>query len=532
MQLIPKPQKYSQTSSLCKITSFSTYHIDKELCACSDLILSILQKGLKKELKNKKGEIDILFDKFIKKEGYMLSAKENNITITASDFVGVLYAVESLRILAEFDVELKDFPCCEIDDYPKFEWRGLIIDESRHFFGKEFIKNLLDVMALHKLNVMHWHLTDDVGWRIEIKKYPKLVEVGSKREQSQINGWKSGMGDGIPYEGSYTQEEIKEIINYASSRGIMIVPEIDMPGHFLAAIAAYPELACRNLDRPVPWFLGDKYPSTHGMPDWNRPLCVSNENTMNVVHDILDEVFALFPAPYFHIGGDEVDMREWKTCPKCQARMQEKGYKDVKQLQCEFINGIQKYAKERGKRLVGWNECLKGDALDSSVLVQYWTPQTDNKVNEHIIKGGEVIISKHQFFYFNMTYAQYPLKNTYDFSLVKCNVPRGLEDNVKGVEGALWAEWIPNKEKFELQAFPRIEALSEVSWNQSEKNYEEFLGRLDSFNKILKALNINYAESAIHSPKRLFKKLYIMKKWFKGNTDLELNENKELKNNE
>lgn len=529
MNLIPKPQHFKKSDDFCNLSDLIFYHIDKEISQSKDVIYSILKLGLKRDLEEKKGCIDFLYNRKIPKEGYNLNIYKDGIRVEASDYVGALYAAQSLRILGEFDLEEPVLECCEIEDYPEYPWRGLLYDESRHFYGVNATKRLIDLMSLHKLNVLHWHLSDDQGWRIEIKKYPRLVEIGSKREQSQINGWRSTDGDGIPVSGYYTQDEIRDIIEYAGQRGIMIIPEIDMPGHFGAALAAYNDLACRALDRPVPWYFGGNIPMRKGIFDWNRPACVSNPKTMEFIYDVIDEVCALFPAPYFHVGGDEAPMGEWKTCPSCQALMKKKGFTNVKQLQCNFINEIKAYVEKKNKRLIGWNEALKGDNLDSNVIIQYWTYMKDNNVPKHLKNGGEIILSKHQNFYFDMPYSQYQLKNTFNFSIKGCGLDPAYRGQIKGVEGAMWTEWIPDVYKFDFHLFPRLEALAEVAWNANSKNYGEFLNRLASFKPILKALKVNYAENSICDEMGFFKKYKYKSQWYHGNQNLELEENKKIK---
>lgn len=530
MNLIPKPQRYDKKDGYCKIDNLLVYYVDEKIAELKDTICSILRIGLKRELEFKKGNIDFIYNPSVKDEGYILDVLEDSIVVQASSSTGALWAAQTIRIIGEFDLEEPLLECCHIEDYPEFSWRGLLYDESRHFYGKEATKKLLDMMSLHKLNVLHWHLTDDQGWRIEIKKYPLLTQIGSKRKATHINGWRSIDVDPTPYEGFYTQEDIKEIIEYAKSRGIMIVPEIDMPGHFSAAIAAYKDLACREMDCEVPWWFGGSIAFAEHIKYANRPACVSKEKTLNFIHDVLDEVCELFPAPYYHVGGDEAVMNEWKTCPDCQKKMKEKGFKDVKQLQCDFINGIQKYVATKNKRLIGWNESLKGDALDNSVLVQYWTFQKDGKVNDHLRKGGDVILSKHQFFYFDMPYSQYQLKNTYNFTPKAVGVQDEYLKQVKGVEGAMWTEWLPDVYKFEFHLYPRMEALAEVAWNQNGKNYQEFMARLEQFKSILDKNKINYAENKVCDQMGFFKRIKYQKCWYRGDQNLELKENSAIKN--
>ncbi len=524
MNVIPKLQKQTILSnSKCDIKSFSNIFIDDCFNYSKNFIISIYEKALNKKFENKKGEIEYLYDNQIKQEGYILSIDENNILVKASDCNGAIYATQTIRQLFNFDLDITSANCSKIEDYPEMSWRGLLYDEARHFFGKEHTKKLIDIMSLHKLNVLHWHLSDNEGWRIEIKKYPLLTEIGSKRKESQINGWFSTKTDGIPHEGFYTQDDIKEIINYAKERGIMIIPEIDMPGHFAAASAAYSYLTCRDLKRPVPWYFGGSIPNKKlKMHDWNRSACVANEKTMQFMKDVVGEVIDLFNVPYFHIGGDEAPVGEWTKCPKCKKLMEDNKFTNPRQLQAYFINEVNKFIQTKNCRLIGWNEILKGDYPDKSIIVQYWTPQPDYKVNKHLESGGEIIISKHKYFYFDMPYSMYNLKNTYNFNPKKIKtVNNKYLEQIKGIEGAVWTEWIPSKEKFDFQLHPRMQALSEVAWNNNDKNFDEFLTRLQDFNLLLQKHNIIGATNKVNHKIHLCKRKYIVTKWFNGDQNIE-----------
>ncbi|MGN1123843.1 MAG: family 20 glycosylhydrolase, partial [Eubacterium sp.] len=328
-----------------------------------------------------------------------------------------------------------------------------------------------------------------------------------------------------------TQEDIKEIIEYADKRGIMIVPEIDFPAHCAAAIAAYPWLACRELNREVPGYFGGIIPELKlKMMDWNRTICVGKDKTLEMVFDIIDEICELFPAPYFHIGGDEAPKNEWKKCPECQKRIKENNLKDEEALQGWFNNLILEHLKKKGKRLIGWNEIFKAVNLDKSVIGQYWTPKRDKRAEEFVNNGGQMIMSNHQSFYFDMTYGQYSLKNTYDFTPAKFKVSNEGVKNVLGVEGDNWTEWVDTEEKLQLQMFPRVQALAEVAWtDESHKNWNEFKTRLDDFKPYFEHFGINYAVDKVSLPTNIFTKIKIQKKFFKGDTHLELKLNEKYK---
>lgn len=479
--------------------------------------------------RNDDGNLVIIKDESFGKESYKLEVNKDKITITAGTEIGAYYALQSLRQISKYELGERNVPCVVINDAPKFSWRGLQLDEARHFFGKEYVKKYLDMMFMMKLNVFHWHLTDDQGWRVEIKKYPRLTEVGSVRKYTHINGWGSCDVINEEYSGYYTQDDIKEIVEYAKERGIMIVPEIDFPAHAAAALAAYPWLACRELEREVPGYFGGLIPERKlGIKDWNRIICAGNDKTMEFVFDIIDEICDLFPAPYFHIGGDEAPKDEWKKCPKCQERIKKHGLKNEEDLQGWLNNEILKHLKTKNKRLIGWNEILAAGNLDKSVVAQYWTPKRDRNAEKHANTGGSIIMSNHQAFYFDMSYAQYSLKNTYNYTPQKFGVSKDNIKNLFGVEGEVWTEWIRTTERLELLVYPRMQALAETAWTMDEnKNWTDFKTRLDNFKAYFKLFGINYAVDAISLPKGMFSRIKIRKNFYKGDTEMETKLNKE-----
>lgn len=469
-------------------------------------------------------------DSALPREGYTLCIKPQSIRITAATQIGAYYALQSVRLLAGYDTGKRAVPCCTITDKPRWAWRGLSLDESRHFFGMAEVKRLLDMMFMMKLNTFHWHLTDDQGWRIEIKKYPLLTEIGSRRSYSQIDGWNKAHILEEPEQGYYTQAEIREVVAYAKARGIMVVPEIDMPAHFAAAMAAYPWLACRPLEREVPGYFGSKVPEKWGVKDWNRTACIGKDSTFEFIYAVLDEICALFDAPYFHIGGDEAPRDEWKKCPLCQARIKEQGLKNEDELQGWFNNRILEYIKGKGKRLIGWNEILSADNLDTSVIGQYWTSKRDKRAERYVQNGGNLILSNHRSFYFDMPYAQYPLRYTYDFTPLRYHIAPTAQKNVLGVEAELWTEWIDGRAKLDLNLFPRMQALAEAAWSAEErKNFNDFKARLDAFKPTLECLGIGYAVDKVSMPEGIFGRAKIQKLFYGGDTHLELKRNTEYR---
>ncbi len=531
LNIIPKPILTNKKEGFFTLSVNSRVFIDGRLAGCDRAMREFFPALTNAVTEESNADIRILYDEDSPAEGYILTVRERFLSISAKDKSGVLYALVTLRQMSFFSHEDKtEIPCCDISDFPRFAHRGLMLDESRHFFGKEEVKRLLRLMAFYKLNTFHWHLSDDQGWRVEIKKYPLLTEIGSKRKDSSIHGWNSADLRGEPHEGYYTQKDIKEIVSYAYSLGITIIPEIDMPAHFAAAMAAYNYLGCREIPCEVHWFFGSYIPSKMGRKDFNRSCCVGKESTYEFIFGVIDELAELFPAPYFHIGGDEAPKEEWKACPHCQRVMKEKGLKNVEELQGHFNNRVADYLRSKGKRLIVWNEALAAGNLDSTVIGQYWTDYHDSNVKKHLQRGGEVIISKHQAFYFDMCYGQYPLKNTLNFEAIGKMIPEELEDNVLGYEGELWTEWIADREKLDMQLFPRMQALSEICWTpRGMTNTKDFLFKLEYHKRIMDNLGINYAEDEIAMVRSPFRRQREKKLWHKCDQHNEVRRNRALK---
>jgi len=446
--------------------------------------------------------LSFIFDTKEAEEGYSLIIDKDGARVFANSYAGAFYAMQTLRQLFATDLIGKKTLTSNYvkitNDKPAYSWRGLQLDEGRHFFGKETVKKLLDFMAMYKLNIFHWHLTDDQGWRIEIEKYPLLTQIGSKREYSQVKHWKYPKCNKTPVSGFYTKQDIREIVEYAKERCINIVPEIDFPAHCASVLAAYKNLACRELDRDVPGYFGALIPTLHGVKDWNRTLCLGKDEVYEFVYDIIDEVCELFPFEYFHIGGDEAPKAEWKKCPHCQKKIRENNLNDEVALQGYFTNKVNEHLKQRGKTLIGWNEVLAADLLDRDIVAQYWTPQKDKNVTEHIKQGGKIIMSCHQAFYFDMQHMKVPTKNTYTFNPLKHNVPKEYISSVLGFEGENWTEWTENEDQLFFKLATRTLALSECVWSDnSVKDYLSFCERVKRQRSNLEALGINCGSDEI-----------------------------------
>ena len=516
INLIPIPANYKEFRG--------GYSIDREAVAVSfDNELECIQEMVPEILKIKiiepaeNVDISFVYDEKAAADAYSLSITESGIKVYASSYEGAFYAITTLRQLYRTDIidnQILTATCVEIkNDKPLYSWRGLQLDESRNFFGKDTVKKLLDFMSLYKLNRFHWHLTDDQGWRVEVKKYPLLTEIGSKRNGTQLHSWGGIDKDPTPHEGHYTQEDIREIIAYAKKRCIEIIPEIDFPGHCAAAIASYNYLACREIPWQVFDFCGNKLAELQGIKNWNRPLCLGKDKVIDFAADVISELADLFPFEYFHIGGDEVPLNEWKKCPACQERMKKENIKNETDLQGWFTNKLNTCLKAKGKTMVGWNEVLASD-IDKDIVAQYWTPGKDDNVNKHIRNGGKVILSNHKYFYFDMLYSYCSAKDTYNFTYKDSNVPDEYKESVLGVEGENWTEWTRTEKALFFKIFNRGLALAETAWSQeNSKDYGEFVKRMNSQKKIMDALDIFYGSDDITMQKAKLRKTILSKRY-------------------
>ncbi|MDP4174529.1 MAG: family 20 glycosylhydrolase [Bacteroidota bacterium] len=413
------------------------------------------------------------------KEAYSLSVSEKQIEITGNTEEGVFRGIQTFFQLipplakSENASASVAIPLCKISDSPAFSWRGLMLDCSRHFMTKDFIKRYIDILAYYKFNTLHWHLTDDQGFRIEIKKYPKLTQVGGFRKEA----------DGTTYGGYYSQEDIKEIVSYAKSRFINIVPEIDMPGHSLAALASYPENSCT----------GGPFEVTNIWGVMKDIYCPGRDSTFTFVEGILDEIVNLFPGKYIHIGGDEAPKDRWKECPKCQARIKSEGLKDEHELQSYFVKRIASYLASKGKKVIGWDEVLQG-GLAPGIFVQSW--QSFQGAIDAAKQKHYVICSPASHTYLNGDPSDLDLRIAYSFQPIPRDLTKEEGKFVLGGEACLWTEQAP-QETVDSKLFPRILALSEVFWkNPQNKDYDGFYSRLQKSYEDLSALGIKYGRES------------------------------------
>jgi len=438
----------------------------------------------------------------IGQEGYRLTVDKKNIRIEAATETGAFYALQSLKQLLEAgEVKGNDIliPCVEINDYPRFEWRGYMLDISRHFFPKEDILAMIDQMAALKLNVLHLHLLDDQGWRIEIKQYPELTNVGAWRVDREEFHWnsreKARTGEMASYGGFLTQDEIREIVSYAASKHIRVVPEIEMPAHVSSAIAAYPWLSCSGKQITVPpgglWPITDIY-------------CAGKESTFEFLENVLDEVLDLFPSQYIHIGGDEATKTEWEHCALCQKRIREEGLANTEELQSYFIKRIEKYLNEHGRTLIGWDEILEGGLAPNAAVMSWRGVQGGIEAAR---SGHPVVMSPTSHCYFDYYQGApelepqaiggyLPLQKVYDFEPVPGELNSDEAKMVLGAQANLWTEYVPDLKHAQYMTFPRLVALSEVVWTPSDKrDWKRFTKALPAYLVILENQGVNYAKS-------------------------------------
>lgn len=507
--IIPEPKEISTSTGQYTIKSEITVAYESgQLAPAADFLAEILQKeagiATMTELGNS-GDIILSSNKANTSsgevEGYNLVVQETGIRIGGNSYAGVINAIATLRQLipvcgpnSEENTGI-NIPCCRIEDTPRYAWRGIMLDVARHFFTKEEVKELLDLMSLYKLNKFHWHLTDDQGWRVEIKKYPLLTERGAWRrfndhdstcmalmKESNTTNYgfpenrlKIEKGDTL-YGGYYTQEDIREIVQYAADRGIDVLPEIDMPGHMLAAVDNYRWLACSN---DLSWG-----------PLFSCPICPGKDSVLNFCKDIYTEIFALFPYSQVHIGGDEVDHSNWEHCAECQQRMKKHGITSLPGLQAWFTHEMETFFAANGKEMIGWDEIING-GLSKTATVMWWRSWSSEPVIEVAGKGTKIVACPNTEFYLDYAQNKHSITQIYHADSLfskKFDNPCFL-----GVQGNLWTEEVPSRERMQYMIFPRLLAVAETGWTHSEK---KSLGRfevaLETHLSRLNAMNVAY----------------------------------------
>lgn len=498
LSIIPQPVSVEQQEGVFTFSPQVKIIYDKDVAVNANylnsylakyyLVRPLIQPNIKKyialRLLNSK-------QKVYSAEEYYLTITTDSIVITGSD-AGIFYGIQTLLQLMPVESKMQfDIPCLNIHDYPRFSWRGMHLDCSRHFFPVEFVKKYIDMMAYYKMNTFHWHLTDDQGWRIEIKQYPKLTEIGSHRKETIVaKNFDPYIGDKTPYDGFYTQEQIKEIVKYAAQRQITIVPEIEMPGHSQAAIAAYPELACFGMSYEVltKWGVSDVV------------LCPTPE-VIQFYENILDEVIALFPGNYIHIGGDEVPDDHWKKSKQVTELMLKENIKTYAGVEAYFINTIEKYLISKGKKMIGWDEILDGGVSSNASIMSWRGTEGGIAAAKH---SNYAVMTPGDYCYFDHCQSKnsmeplciggfLPLEKVYSYEPVASELNSEQANYILGAQANVWTEYLSTNDQIEYMIFPRMLALSEVVWSQkAKKDWWDFVGRIQKQFELMEFRKINY----------------------------------------
>lgn len=532
VSIIPEPQKITQTQSVLPVSAteikvYASTDELKQLAATwaesikkpfvagdywtetnfhrivSDVVLpsAVLEKSAKK------ADVKLSVDKSLAEEQYRLTIDpKDRIVITGGSAKGVWWGLQSLsQILIDSASKAEDgqlkLAGLEIEDWPEFAYRGAMLDCCRHFIPFEDVKKYIDIMAYHKLNTFHWHLTEDQGWRIEIKKYPLLTEIGSKREDTLVNHLRekeeNRVYDGHPHSGFYTQEQARELVAYAAARQITVIPEIEMPGHAEAALASYPYLGCRQTGYVT-------------LPVWGiipEVFCMGRESTFKFFEDVLDEICEIFPGEYIHIGGDECPRDRWKECPDCQRRMKEEGLTEVGQLQGYQLKRVEKYLNAKGRHIIGWDEILESGATPTATVMSWRGPQGGVKAAK---MGNKVVMAPNNYFYLDYYQTADPEANKEPLgiggyvSLEKCwsfdpfdQLTETEKSYIYGIQANTWTEYMRGIDRVQFMDLPRFCALSAVSWHKDAQTYPEFLAKVkDSMLKLYQYYGLIYAPYA------------------------------------
>lgn len=509
--IIPRPQQVKVSNdapfTLSAKTVISLGTNSQDMKRNANMLASYIEQatGIRPAVgKSKNGTAIVLtIDKTIANaEGYKLDADAKQIRIAGASAAGVFYGIQTLRKslpLVNGKASKVSIPAVHIADAPRFAYRGTHLDVSRHFVTADSVRQFIDMLALHNINRFHWHLTDDQGWRIEIKKYPLLTQIGSKRAQTVI-GHNSGKYDGKPYSGFYTQKQIRDIVKYAADRYITIVPEIDLPGHMQAALAAYPDMGCTG----GPYEVWQKW----GVSD--NVLCAGNDKTLTFIDNVLKEITQLFPSKYIHVGGDECPKTQWQKCPKCQARIKalnleaKDGHSAEERLQSYIITHASNYLKSLGRNTIGWDEILEG-GLAEGATVMSWRGESGGiaAAKQH----HDVVMTPNSYLYFDyyqsldkanepLAIGGYlPLETVYSYEPMPKELTADEARHIIGVQANIWTEYMPTFKQMQYMALPRLAALSEVQWSQPAlKDYTNFTNRLTKFTHLYDRLGYNYAK--------------------------------------
>ena len=500
--IVPRPMEATAVKGDYTVTAKTVVATtEAELVRSAELFVAYVEKDLGAKLvvkQEKKGGIVLSTDKSLAAEEYTLKVSSKGVEIVGGTPAAVFYGLQSLRQLISAGEVVKKgvkLTGVAVKDMPLLGHRGAMLDVCRYFYTVAEVKRFIDIMAIHKLNRFHWHLTEDQGWRIEIKKYPNLVKIGSKRKETIMgHNRTSKVYDGTPHGGYYTQEEIKDIVKYAAERYIEVIPEIDMPGHMVAALASYPELGCRD----------EKFEVRTRWGISKDVLCAGKESTFEFIEGVLEEVVSLFPSQYIHYGGDECPRHRWKECPLCQKRIQEEGLKDEHELQSYFMHRVEKFLAKHNRKVIGWDEIIYG-GINKSATIMLWNDKNREKA---VSLGNDVILTPKYYCYMDYYQTNRPLSNKEGLMIhekriltirkaYSLNPYEFLQPSeygrIKGVQANLWTEYVPNFQEVQLNLLPRLAAIAEVGWTIGERNFDEFTVRMHHLRNLYDKNGITYA---------------------------------------
>ena len=508
--IIPRPASYEPQKGKCALSSKTVVYVaDKSLVRPATIFCKYVaeEKGLQLNVAEgvapSNGAIVLSIDKNLAPEGYTLDITKGGVVIKGGSEQGVFYGLQSLRQVVFHSKGGKKVKveCMKVEDKPHFAYRGGMLDVCRHIFSVEEVKKYIDILAMHKMNRFHWHLTEDQGWRIEIKKYPNLTKVGSMRKETLVglHTKKNNNYDGKPYGGFFTQEQVRDIVRYAAERYIEVIPEIDMPGHMVAALASYPELGCTK----GPYEVRTRWGISKDV------LCVGRESTFEFIEGVLDEVVALFPSKFIHIGGDECPKHRWKVCPECQQRMKEEGLKDEHELQSYFMKRVEKYLSEKhGRSIIGWDEILEG-GVSKTATVMAWRGAQRGILAAKL--GNQVIMTPRHYCYLDYCQTsdhdgnnepicaagngkkyQLPLRKAYSLDPYN-ELNEEQRKVIVGVQGNMWTEYVATFDHVQHMILPRTAALAEVGWSYGNQNYDDFARRMHLLRKLYDKCGFKYA---------------------------------------
>ena len=508
--IIPRPASYEPQKGKCALSSKTVVYVaDKSLVRPATIFCKYVaeEKGLQFNVAEgvapSNGAIVLSIDKNLAPEGYTLDITKGGVVIKGGSEQGVFYGLQSLRQVVFHSKGGKKVKveCMKVEDKPHFAYRGGMLDVCRHIFSVEEVKKYIDILAMHKMNRFHWHLTEDQGWRIEIKKYPNLTKVGSMRKETLVGlqTKKNNNYDGKPYGGFFTQEQVRDIVRYAAERYIEVIPEIDMPGHMIAALASYPELGCTK----GPYEVRTRWGISKDV------LCVGRESTFEFIEGVLDEVAALFPSKFIHIGGDECPKHRWKVCPECQQRMKEEGLKDEHELQSYFMKRVEKYLSEKhGRSIIGWDEILEG-GVSKTATVMAWRGAQRGILAAKL--GNQVIMTPRHYCYLDYCQTsdhdgnnepicaagngkkyQLPLRKVYSLDPYN-ELNEEQRKVIVGVQGNMWTEYVATFDHVQHMILPRTAALAEVGWSYGNQNYDDFARRMHLLRKLYDKCGFKYA---------------------------------------